>query len=153
MATRPRLIFLLQAAQRRLQQRIAAEQGRAADAQGQAPSPAQAGLLFALERGDGATMGALAQALALAPSAVSGLVQRLEALGWVERRPCPDDARAQRVWLLPAGRDRLPTLHQAVARLNRQLTRGFSEAELATVGRWLAQVAAEGPDAPDRETP
>src|SRR5574343_399812 len=104
MATRPRLIFLLQA-----------EQRRAADAQGQAPSPAQAGLLFALERGDGATMGALAQALALAPSAVSGLVQRLEALGWVERRPCPDDARAQRVWLLPAGRDRLPTLHQAVS--------------------------------------
>ena len=86
-------------------------------------------------------------------SAVSGLVQRLEALDWVERRPCPDDARAQRVWLRPAGRERLPALHQAVVRLNRALTRGFSEAELATVGRWLAQVAAEDPDAPDPETP
>ena len=93
----PRLVFLLNSAQRRLQQFVAAEQDRTARAGGAAPTPAQSGVLFVLVREDGATMGALAKALDLAPSAVSGLVQRMEALGWVERRAGEADARAQHV--------------------------------------------------------
>lgn len=136
----PRLIYLLNSAQRRLQQLIAQEQDRVASQGAVAPSPAQGGALFVLHGRDGATMGELAQALDLAPSAVSGLVQRLEALGWVQRQPCPQDARTQRVWLLPAGRAQLPGLRRATARINAQLAAGFSAAELATVARWLQHV-------------
>ena len=81
-----------------------------------------------------------AQALDLAPSAVSGLVQRMEALGWVHRRPCPEDGRTQRVWLRPEGQAVLPFIRQATQRINAQLTAGFTEAELATVARWLTHV-------------
>ncbi|HET6789732.1 MAG TPA: helix-turn-helix domain-containing protein, partial [Aquabacterium sp.] len=84
---RPRLIFLLNSAQRRLQQWIATQQWQAASAGVTPPTPAQGGALFALARQDGLTMGQLATELDLAPSAVSGLVQRLEALGWVHRQP------------------------------------------------------------------
>jgi len=144
---RPRLILLLNSAQRRLQQWLGAEQARLAGVPGApgaaedaVPSAAQAGVLFVLDGQDGATMGELAQALDLAPSAVSGLVQRMEAPDWVQRRPCPDDARTQRVWLLPAGRAQLPRMRQALARLNAALAEGFSEAELQTVARWLRHV-------------
>lgn len=140
----PRLLFLLNTAQRRLQQLIAAEQLRLVHDGAQAPSPAQGGLLFALEHSDGLTMGEIARALDLAPSATTGLVQRCEALGWVQRQDCPDDARTQRVWLQRPGRDQLPLLHSAVQRINRLLTAGFTSDELATVARWLQHVQKGG---------
>ncbi len=140
MATPPRLIFLLNSAQRRLQQFVAAEQDRAARAGLAAPSPAQSGVLFVLAKEDGATMGRLAQALDLAPSAVSGLVQRMEALDWVARRVDELDARTQRVWLLPAGSAQLPALRKALGRINERLNAGFTADELQTVGRWLEHV-------------
>lgn len=140
MASRPRLVFLLNSAQRCLQQWMALQQAQAADPAGVAPTPAHSGVLFALEKTDGVTMGHLARALALAPSAVSGLVQRMEALDWVLRQPCPQDARTQRVWLRPDGRAQLPALRQALTRINARLGDGFSDAELQTVARWLRHV-------------
>ena len=140
MATPPRLIFLLSSAQRRMQQFIAAEQDRAARAGLAVPSPAQSGVLFVLAKEDGATMGRLAQALDLAPSAISGLVQRMEALDWVARRADEHDARTQRVWLLPAGSAQLPGLRKALGRINERLAAGFTAEQLQTVGRWLEHV-------------
>ena len=144
MSKPPRLIFLLNSAQRRLQQFVAAEQERAARAGEGAPSPAQSGVLFVLAREDGVTMGRLAQALDLAPSAMSGLVQRMEAQRWVARRASELDARTQHVWLQPAGRALLPALHKALGRINESLVGSFSPAELQTVARWLEHVQTLG---------
>ena len=140
----PRLIFLLNSAQRRLQQFIAAEQACAVRAGVAAPTPAQSGVLFVLAREDGASMGRLAKALDLAPSAVSGLVQRMEALGWVERRASEADARTQLVWLQPAGAEQLPALRKALGRINERLTGAFTRAELQTVAHWLEHVQTLG---------
>ena len=144
MAKPPRLIFLLNSAQRRLQQFIAAEQDRSARAGMGAPSPAQSGVLFVLVREDGATMGRLSQALDLAPSAMSGLVQRMAAQGWVARRASPVDARTQHVWLQPAGRALLPALNKALGRINDRIIGAFTPDELQTVARWLEHVQALG---------
>jgi len=140
MQNKPRLIFLLNSAQRHLQQWMAQQTEAASRGSQQAPSPSQSGVLFALAKADGATMGELAHALDLAPSAVSGLVQRMEALNWLARHPCPQDGRTQRVWLQDAGRQLLPRLRQATTRINARLSEGFSDAELQTVARWLAHV-------------
>ena len=140
MASRPRFILLLNSAHRRLQQWMALQQADAAEEGAIAPTPAHSGVLFALDKTDGATMGQLAQALALAPSAVSGLIQRMEVLDWVQRQPCPQDARTQRVWLRPDGRAQLPALRQALVRINARLSEGFTEDELQTVARWLRHV-------------
>ena len=140
MRNKPRLIFLLNSAQRHLQQWMGQQTEAASQGGQQAPSPSQSGVLFALSTSDGATMGELAQALDLAPSAVSGLVQRMEALNWLARHPCPQDGRTQRVWLQDAGRQLMPWLRQATTRINARLTEGFSDAELHTVARWLAHV-------------
>ncbi len=146
MSRPPRLVFLLNSAQRRLQQFIGAEQDRAARAGTGAPSPAQSGVLFALAREDGATMGRLAQALDLAPSAMSGLVQRMEAQQWVARRASELDARTQQVWLEPAGRALLPALNKALGRINEALVGEFTAADLQTVARWLEHVQTLGED-------
>lgn len=136
----PRLVFLLNSAQRRLQQWISVQHTHVGQANAPTPTAAQGGVLFVLATADGATMGQVASTLDLAPSAVSGLIQRLEALGWVQRRPCPEDARTQRVWLQAAGRAQLPPLREALSRINERLTAGFTQAELQTVARWLTHV-------------
>ena len=136
----PRLIYLLNSAQRRLQQFIAAEQEHLARAGVAAPSPAQSGVLFVLAKQDGAAMGVLAEALDLAPSAVSGLVQRMEAQGWIARHASTVDARTQQVWLQPSGRALLPALNKALGRINERLFGAFTPAELQTVARWLEHV-------------
>ncbi|MDC8787186.1 MarR family winged helix-turn-helix transcriptional regulator [Roseateles koreensis] len=139
MASPPRLIFLLNSAQRRLQQWMASLQGDLSG-QGSAPTPAHSGVLFMLDKNDGATMGELALGLDLGPSAMSGLIQRMEALGWVRRQPCPLDARTQRVWLQGDGRQQLPALYEALKRINQSLKSGFTDEELQTVARWLRHV-------------
>ena len=74
----PRLIYLLSSAQRRLQQWITMQHTLAVQAGEPAPSAPQASVLFILAKEDGATMGHLANTLDLAPSAMSGLIQRME---------------------------------------------------------------------------
>jgi DNA-binding MarR family transcriptional regulator len=138
--SRPRFIHLLNSAQRRLQQWIALQQSLATADGVVPPSPAQAGVLFALAQADGQTMGELATTLDLAPSAMSGLVQRMEALGWVARHADEHDGRTLRVWLLPAGQAQLPALKKALQRINNRLAEGFTEDELAVVARWLTHV-------------
>ena len=140
MTAPPRLVYLLNSAQRRLQQWIGAQHAQAGMADGPAPSAAQGGVLFVLGQSDGLTMGQLAELLDLAPSAMSGLVQRLEAQDWVQRQPCPQDARTQRVWLRPQGRAQLPALKAGLKRLNARLRDGFTDDELAVVARWLTHV-------------
>ncbi len=136
----PKLIFLLNSAQRRLQQWIGVQHAHAAQTGVPTPTAAQSGALFVLAKEDGTTMGQLASVLDLAPSAVSGLIQRMEALDWVSRQPCPNDGRTQRVWLQASGRDQLGPLRDALARIDQQLTAGFTDAELQTVARWLTHV-------------
>lgn len=79
-----------------------------------------------------------------APSALTGLVQRMEAAGWIERRPCDRDTRSQRAWLLDAGRAALPPLRRATRRIQHDLADGFTDTELQTVARWLRHVRQLG---------
>ncbi len=137
---RHRFIFLLNSAQRRLQQWMAQAHAEASPPGAPLPSPVQAGLLFALHQADGRTMGELATMLDLAPSATTGLVQRMEAFGWIARHPDADDGRTLRVWLQHEGRAHLPALQKALQRINARLSQGFTETELAVVARWLSHV-------------
>jgi len=45
----------------------------------------------------------LARAIALDASTTGGVVDRLEARGWMERRQSPEDRRARQLFLTPAG--------------------------------------------------
>lgn len=136
----PRLIYLLNVAQRHLQQWMAAQHAQHLPTDGAAPSAAQSGVLFCLAKQDGMSMGELAEVLNLGPSGMSGLIQRMEALGWLQRRACSQDGRTQRVWLSASGQALLPALKAALADTNKRLQAGFSPAELEVVARWLRHV-------------
>jgi DNA-binding MarR family transcriptional regulator len=66
-------------------------------------SPVQCHVLHLIEPGRPMAMSRLAEALACDASNVTGLIDRLESRGLVQRRPSPDDRRVKILDLTPAG--------------------------------------------------
>ena len=136
-----RLVFLLNVAQRRLARWIAAQQGGV--------TATQSGLLFVLGQRDGVLMGEAGAALDLGPPGISGLVDRMTAANLIRRRTDPDDGRAWRLWLTPAGRTALAQLKTGLTEVNARLTEGFTEAEIDVVARWLTSMQTRFPRGED----
>ena len=134
-----RLIFLLNVAQRRLQRWLAAQAPKGG------VTAVQSGLLFVLGRRDGVLMGEAGAALDLGMPGISGLSDRMVEANLIEKRADPDDGRAWRLWLTPAGRKALARTNAGVAELNARLTEGFSDAEIEIVARWLTSLQTKFP--------
>ena len=135
-----RLVFLLNVAQRRLQRHVASRSGESG------VTAAQSGLLLALGQRDGVAMGEAAAALDLNPPGISGLVDRMTAASLIQRRADPEDGRAWRLWLTPAGRVALGQTKAELANINARLTDGFSDTEIEVVARWLASFQSKFPN-------
>ena len=110
---------------------------------------AQSGLLFVLGQRDGVLMGEAGAALDLGPPGISGLVDRMTAANLIRRRADPEDGRAWRLWLTPAGRAALAQSKAGLAEINARLTDGFSEAEIDIVARWLTSLQTKFPRGED----
>ncbi|MFL9870049.1 MarR family winged helix-turn-helix transcriptional regulator [Paraburkholderia megapolitana] len=140
MALDRRYVFLLNTAQRALQRyldRQAAEQTGI--------SVTHAGALFVLQREDGALSGEVAAALDIAPSAMTGLADRMVKAGLIERRMDEFDGRSSRLWLTKSGRAAATQAKKQLGPLNEALTEGFDDHELDVVCRWLAAVRERFP--------
>lgn len=137
-AKRPRLIYLLSVAQRRVQRWMAARPQNEV-------TPAQAGLLFILGKQDGVLMGEAGAALDMGPAGISGLVDRSAAARLVERRADREDGRAWRVWLTAKGRTVLAQAKTDAAEVNAALMEGFTSAEIDIVARWLTSIQHKFP--------
>jgi DNA-binding MarR family transcriptional regulator len=131
----PRFVMLLNRAQRAVQRWIETRPGAWDGA-----SSAQAGMLFFLASRNGAVIGEIAQALQVAPAAVTNLSKRMEAANLVERFADADDGRLTRLRLSPDGQRAKDKATKVLEDLNARLSDGFSPDELATVARWLAHV-------------
>ena len=138
-----RLVFLLNVAQRRLQRWMTARK------QNSGVTSTQAGLLFILGKRDGVLMGEAGAALDLGPPGISGLVDRMTAANLIKRRADPDDGRAWRLWLTPAGRAAMAQSKAGLAEVNARLTEGFTEAEIYIIARWLTTLQTRFPRGED----
>jgi DNA-binding MarR family transcriptional regulator len=74
------------------------------------------------------------------------LVNELEALGLVERRPHPNDKRALEVHLKPAGRERLRLAEVAMARSTDEIFRALDQSERAQLHDMLLRMSEPDPD-------
>jgi len=104
---------------------------------------AQQAILFLLKRNDGLLLGEIARELKLGKSGLSGLVDRLEAAGFVERRPDPEDRRSTRLHILSAGRDAAASAAPITKAINRELLAPFSGDEREVIARFLEHVATQ----------
>lgn len=103
----------------------------------------QAKVLYVASVRPGIGMSALAAELGVGLSAVSGLVERLVASGYLERREEPSDRRQQLVALTAAGANAIDRLRELRAGLMRQLMAGLDPSELASLRDALAALDRE----------
>jgi len=99
-------------------------------------------LLASLEREDGQTLASLSRALLVTAGNVTGLVDRAERDGVVERRPEPSDRRVARVWLTPAGRALIRELLPLHARHVHELIGGLPAQDRRELRRLLGGLRA-----------
>jgi DNA-binding MarR family transcriptional regulator len=88
-------------------------------------------VLWALQESGPVVMRALSQQLGISPRTVTGLIDALEADGWVTRSPHPDDRRATIVAITPAAQDALATLQEGYEGLAHDLLADIDSADLA----------------------
>lgn len=91
----------------------------------------------------------LARRLLVTAQTMTGLLQRLEQEGSVERRPDPHNRRADRWYLLPAGLERLNAARSAGAPVMTQMLSRLSAPEVAELRGYLER-CVEGLEAEPR---
>lgn len=108
--------------------------------------PSHGNVLEQLDVTDGLRLTDLARGAGMAPQSIGELVDQLERMGYVERRPDPEDRRAKRVHLTEHARRYQRTSRRAAAGIERELTGILGERGHASLRRALVAILeARGP--------
>ncbi len=100
----------------------------------------QDGVILALAANDGLPAGTLAQKLGVKAPTMTRTIGRMEAQGFVERRPDAEDARLTKVYLTETGRNSVSEIESSAATCDELATRGFSEKEIRSLVRLLKTI-------------
>jgi len=105
-------------------------------------------VLAFLSRRDGMTQTAVAADLDLTKVAIGGLVDRMEAAGFVERRPDAADGRIRRIFLTKAGAKLVTRIRSNVDKIETEILASITEDQLnqaaetlRTLKRTLLEIA------------
>jgi DNA-binding MarR family transcriptional regulator len=128
-----RLIFLVFSAQQKLKVYL----NSALTASGVRITVAQAGILFLLKQQDGRSMTELSQILGIDNSTMTGLTDRLEKAGFLNRRANPGDRRTSLIHITPQGLDEVDGAKAVIRRVNEEIKTGFSGKEIEVFKRVL----------------
>lgn len=82
----------------------------------------------------------LANILDVGKVTVGGLIDRLEAGGFVKRMPCPNDRRAKRVVVTDAGRNTLRQMISVSQELNAQILAGIPQEQIRAAEETLTRM-------------
>lgn len=100
----------------------------------------QHNLLLQLWDKDGLAQSDICQRLHIEPASVSKSIERIENAGFVERRPDPEDARANRIYLTERGRALEAPVRQALADAEDRLLANTSLEERLLLRRLILQM-------------
>lgn len=128
MPTDDRLIYLVFTAQQKLRTYL----NGCLTAEGVKVTITQAGILFLLRQQDGRIMTELSQIMGLDNSTITGLIDRMEKGSLVTRNSNPSDRRLSHIYITPRGQDEANKAKTVIRRVNEEVKKGFSTAEIET---------------------
>jgi DNA-binding MarR family transcriptional regulator len=126
MAVEDRLIFLIS----KVCQKLIINLQRAFSEGAIEVTPIQVMILFFLQKKDGSSLTQISQGLMLENPTVTGLIDRLEKLGYVKRSDHPNDRRVYLVYLTEKGSMVAEKALPIVKRLNEKIKEGYSKREI-----------------------
>jgi MarR family transcriptional regulator, organic hydroperoxide resistance regulator len=126
MAVEDRLIFLIS----KVCQKLMIKLQKAFSENGVEVTPVQVGLLFFLQKNNGSSLTQISQGLMLENPTVTGLIDRLENLGYVKRADHPSDRRVYLVYLTEKGDKVAHKALPIVKKLNEEIKKGYSREEI-----------------------
>jgi DNA-binding MarR family transcriptional regulator len=97
-------------------------------------------ILTALAEEEGLAQSELADRLLVRPPTISNSLERMEAAGWIERRPDPGDRRISRVYLTEAGRALQDTVVSLWHDLEAQTFAGLTPDQRDSLWQMLGQI-------------
>lgn len=106
---------------------------------------AQSGALYFLIENDGCLLNELSRALLLDKSAITGLVDRLENKGLVERQRTTADRRAINIYLTETGKSAARKCLGVTKEFNDAVKEGLSEEEVGTFSKALRKIISRFP--------
>jgi MarR family transcriptional regulator, organic hydroperoxide resistance regulator len=89
---------------------------------------------------EGITQQELAQRLLVTKGNICGMIDRMEASGWVQRRPDREDRRANRLFLTAQGRQLLDEAFPDQQRILNRMLGALGEGELQTLYQFLGRL-------------
>lgn len=104
------------------------------------PRPAQMALFPHIDLREGTRVTELAAKLGITKQAVGQLVDDLEAYGWMERRPDPDDGRAKRVHFTEHGKASMLDGLDHLQQIERELVRAVGKPVMASLHAALLEL-------------
>ena len=108
-------------------------------------SEGRMGVLWRLRGMGPTTLGDLAESLDVSPRNITGLVDHLEQDGLVERFADPEDRRATRVRLAPAGKQKLSEIKHEMGTHSHGVVAGFTADELKQLRHLLLKLVQNMP--------
>ncbi|MBB5321846.1 MarR family transcriptional regulator [Marinobacter oulmenensis] len=87
-------------------------------------------MVYLKQGGEGLTQRELASLMAIENPTLVRLLDSLEQQGLIERRPCPNDRRARRLYLTKAGIDFMEELSERAENLREEMLAGIPDKEI-----------------------
>jgi DNA-binding MarR family transcriptional regulator len=106
-------------------------------------TPVQYAALQRVHNQPGIDQRTLARSIALDTSTTGGVVDRLEARGWMERRTAPEDRRARQLFLTSEGETALTATLPAMLRTQEQILAPLAPEQRKTFMRLLSLLVEE----------
>lgn len=94
-------------------------------------------IVFQYPGPEGARPSDLAARLRISKQALNHLLSQLEKLGYLDRRPDPDDLRSKRITLTPRGRSAIRVIRDAVTEVEASWAQQFGTKRFAQLRRLL----------------
>lgn len=119
---------------------LAYEVGAAVRAIAPDQKPSHGSIMEQLDFEDGQRLTDLAEGAGIAPQSAGELVDQLEALGYVERRPDPDDRRAKRIFRTIKAKEASKAAIEAAQTSDQELRRLLGETRFEALREDLARI-------------
>jgi DNA-binding MarR family transcriptional regulator len=105
--------------------------------------PAHSAVFAHIDVDSGTRLSTLAARANITPQAMGELVDDLERLGYIVRRPDPDDRRAKRIILTERGRECVAVAQRTIADIETELETLLGSRQLGLVHRALERIIAD----------